>query len=152
MLWTVARFARLTFSGSSLRKQGRIAAGDREPRRAAPVRLRHAFIEPGRGGVEAGVRAVAKAKQRRFLVSKQRGDKRGARFISVLRDAARQRDRIQRGGHHQLLAGRESQSGADRDFGQAVEILFEFRCREELFFGNAVVEVMSTIIARGTAR
>ena len=37
------------------REQRRIVAGNREPRRAAPVRLRHAFIEPRGGGVEAGV-------------------------------------------------------------------------------------------------
>ena len=91
-----------------LREQGRIVAGDRQPRRAAPVRLGHAFIEPRCRGVEAGVRTVAKAKQRRLLVGKQRGDEGSARFIGMLRDAPRQRDRIQCGGHHQLLSGRES--------------------------------------------
>ena len=110
-----------------LRKQGRIVAGDREARCAAPISLGHAFEEPRCSGVEAGVRTVAKAKQRRLLVSKQRGDERGARFIGMLRNAPHQRDRVQRGGHHQLLSGRESQSGADGDFCKAVEILFEFR-------------------------
>ena len=54
----------------------------------------------------------------------------------MLRDAARQRDRIERGGHHQLLSGRESQSGAHGDFGEAIEILFEFRCLDKLPFGK----------------
>ena len=119
-----------------LREQGRIIAGDCQSRRATPVRLSHAFIEPRCGGIEARVPTVTKAKQRRLLVSKQRGDKGGAGFVGMLRDAARQRDRIQRGGHHQLLAGREPQPGADRDFGQTVEVLFEFRCLSKLFFGK----------------
>ena len=38
----------------------------------------------------------------------------------MLRDAARQWNRVQRSGHHQLLPGRESQSGAHRDFGETV--------------------------------
>ncbi len=37
-----------------------------------------------------------------------------------------------------LLSGRESQSGAHRDFGQAIEILFKFRCRGKLPFGKCI--------------
>ena len=53
----------------------------------------------------------------------------------MLRDATDQRECIQRRGDHQLLAGRESQPGADGDFGEAVEILFKRRSLRELAFG-----------------
>ena len=80
----------------------------------------------------------------------KRGHKRGARFIGVLGDAPRQRNRVERRGHHQLLPGCKSQPGVDRDFGEAVEIFLEFRCLRKLPLRKAVVEFMPHIIARGT--
>ena len=118
------------------REQAGIAAGDRQARGAVAECLRHAFVEPGRGGVKAGVGAVAEAEQRRFLVGIEHGDEGSARFVGMLGDAARQRNGVERGGHDQLLAGRESESAVDGDFGQAVEILLEFGRLVVLSFGE----------------
>ncbi len=119
-----------------LGEQRGIIAGDRQSRRAAPERLGQAIVEPGGSGVEAGVLAVAIAQQRRLLVRKQRGDEGGSRFIGVLGDAARQGKRVERGGHHQLLSRRKSESGMDGHFGQTVEIFPEFGCVGERLLGK----------------
>jgi hypothetical protein len=118
------------------REQGRIAAGDRQACGTVAECLRHAFVKPGRGGVKAGVGAMAETQQRGFLVGIEHGDQRSARFVGMLGDAPRQRDRIERRGHYQLLAGRESESAVDGDLGQAVEFFLEVGCLVVLRFAG----------------
>ena len=122
--------------GILFREQRRIVACNREARGAAAVGRGHPFVKPRRRGIEARVGTVAEAVERGLLVGQQRRDERRARLIRMLRDQPRQRDGVERGGHHHLLSGSDSQPHAHGDFGEAIEILFEFGCLRETTFGK----------------
>ena len=87
------------------RQQHRVVADDGEPRRVVGEGLGHALIEPAGGAVEARVGGDAEARQRRSPRRTERRHQAGAGLVGVLGDPPHQRQRGDRRGHDQILAG-----------------------------------------------
>ncbi len=103
-----AWLARATFAGSARGKQVGIFADDRQAGGATAEGNGHTVVQPAGGLVETIVGGEAIAQQRGFVVCQHRGDQRCAGAIGVRCDAPRQRQRFQRCGHQQFLAGLEA--------------------------------------------
>ena len=92
------------------------------------------------------------AQQRRLIVGEERGDERCAGAIGVLGDAAGQRQRVDGGGHHQLLSGLEAKADVDGDGGELIEIFgvgagFRGSCG-----GRHRLSVLQDFVRRGGAQ
>jgi len=111
------------FVGILIGEQIRIGSGDGETRGAAFESLGHAVVEPLGGAVEARVGSVMIAQQRGLVVGEERGDERGAGAISLLCDAARQGQRVDGRGHHELLSGLEAEADIHRDGCELIQAL-----------------------------
>jgi hypothetical protein len=59
-----------------------------------------------------------------FVVGIEGGDERSAGAISLLGDAAGERQGVERGGHEEFLAGLETEANANCDFSKLIEFIF----------------------------
>ena len=111
-----------------VRKQQRIGPRDGQPRRAAFEGRAHSVVQPAGGPVEGRIGCETVAHQGRFVVGIQGRHEGCAGAVRLLGDAARQRHRLERRGHHQFLPGVEAKSNFDRYPCQLIELLFKSKC------------------------